>query len=542
MVKKAKKRDSAVPGGLGEVEWRERLAGLEQGALNLVRAASSAIERRQPGEARRALVGALALAPRHAEVMRLQGVLAHVEGRYGEAIEILRDALARRPDDALILNNLGSALRAAGEPGAAVEMFERATRLAPSIAAAWFNLGKTLKAQARIGEARAALDRAVAISPAHLPARIVLGDVLKALGDIDGAAASFREALRLNARSGQAWFSLANLKTVRFTAAETARLATLADAPGLSDDDRIAIGFANVKALEDAGSHARAFDCLVAANARKRQQVSWDARAFSRKVDAILAAFPAASVAAGEPERGSEVIFVVSLPRSGSTLTEQILAAHPSVEGASELPDLPAVLEEESRRRGLPFPQWAGRATEQDWERLGNEYLARTARWRTDRPRFTDKGLSNWQYVGAALAMLPAARVVVCRRDPVETCLSCFHQLFARGQEYSYDLDDLAAHWRDFDRLCRHWTAQFPGQAFDLVYENLLADPRTTTLQLLESCGLHFEEACLRPHESGRSVRTASAAQVREPLRRDTARAPRYGAVLDPLRSALRSA
>ncbi len=541
MVKKAKKRDSAVPGGLGEAEWRERLAGLEQGALNLVRAASSAIERRQPGEARRALVGALALAPRHAEVMRLQGVLAHVEGRYGEAIEILRDALALRPDDALILNNLGSALRAGGEPGAAVEMFERATRLAPSIAAAWFNLGKTLKAQARIGEARVALDRAVAISPAHLPARIVLGDILKALGDIDGAAASFREALRLNARSGQAWFSLANLKTVRFTAAETARLASLADAPGLSDDDRIAIGFANVKALEDAGSHARAFDCLVAANARKRRQVSWDARAFSRKVDAILAAFPAASVAAGEPERGSEVIFVVSLPRSGSTLTEQILAAHSNVEGASELPDLPAVLEEESRRRGLPFPQWAGSATEQDWERLGNEYLARTVRWRTERPRFTDKGLSNWQYVGAALAMLPAARVVVCRRDPVETCLSCFHQLFARGQEYSYDLDDLAAYWRDFDRLCRHWTAQFPGQAFDLVYEQLLADPRATTLQLLESCGLSFEAACLRSHESDRTVRTASAAQVREPLRRDTARALRYGAALDPLRSALRS-
>ncbi|MEZ5463450.1 sulfotransferase [Dokdonella sp.] len=524
---------------MGKSDWRQRLQGLDPAAQRMLQAAAAGIESRNFTEAGRAMVGVLALAPRHPEVLRMQGVLSHLQGRYAEAERALRAALVENPDDPLIHNNLGSTLRASGDVQAAVASFRQATVLDPGLAAAWFNLGKTCKAHADLDEARVALERAVELSPEHAPARIVLGDTRKATGDIDGAAASFREAIRLNPRSGNAWYSLANLKTVRFSAEELARMTHTLSLPDLNEDDRIALGFARVKALEDAGRHEDAFAGLVLANARKRRQLSWDAAAFSAKVDALLSAFPVGVSAASRSDNGKEVIFVVSLPRSGSTLVEQILAAHPQVEGASELPDLPNVIEGESRRRGVAFPDWVVDASPQDWTRLGESYLESTRRWRTERPLSTDKGLFNWQYVGAALAMLPSARVVICRRDPLETCLSCFHQLFARGQEYSYRMDELAAYWSDFDRLSRHWSERYPGQVHEVIHEELLAEPREATSRLLAFCGLPFDEACLRFHESTRSVRTASAAQVRQPLRQTTARAAKYGQALAPLRDAL---
>ncbi|MEO8460859.1 MAG: sulfotransferase, partial [Dokdonella sp.] len=236
--------------------------------------------------------------------------------------------------------------------------------------------------------------------------------------------------------------------------------------------------------------------------------------------------------------QGDEVIFIVSLPRSGSTLTEQILASHPEVEGGNELPDLQRILEAESRRRRKPFPVWVGEATPADWQRMGEEYLARTARWREKRPRFTDKLPRNWLQAGAALAMLPAARIVNSRRDALETCFACYRQLFAE-HGFCYDIEDMAAYWHDYDRVCRKWAADFPDRFRDQHYEALLADPEGNTRELLAFCGLEFDPACLRFYETEREVHTPSAAQVREPLRKDTARSDRYGARLDPLRAAL---
>lgn len=525
--------------GISKAQWRQRLAGLTPRTVRLVESIAAGIDRRQFAEARRALVGALVLAPQHPEVLRLQGVLSHLDGRYAEAVTTLRDALAASPDDALILNNLGSALRANGDFDAALDMFARATSLAPTLAGAWFNLGKTLKSRAQPVEALPALQRALELSPAHVPARIVLGDTFKALGRIADAAVAFREALRLNPRNAQAWFSLANIKTVPLTIGEANQLVELLKDRSLGDDDRIRMGFTLAKALEDNGQYEVSFAALVEANRCRRRQSSWDSAAFSTAIDEIMACCAQPPLESAPAEQGSEVIFIVSLPRSGSTLTEQILAAHPDIEGASELPDLPDVINEESERRGVQFTRWFHEATAEDWERLGKDYLERTRRWRTQHPRFTDKGLSNWQSVAAALAMLPAARVIVCRRDPLETCLSCYVQLFARGQEFSYDVDDLAAYWRDFDRLCQHWKDIYPRRVHDMVYETLLAEAEDTTRKLLDFCGLSFDPACLRFHEVRRTVRTASAAQVLQPLRRDTARAGRYGSALDGFRNAL---
>ena len=270
-----------------------------------------------------------------------------------------------------------------------------------------------------------------------------------------------------------------------------------------------------------------------------RSNLPGHARDFSERTDATLAAFTPPP--RGAPTRqGHDVIFVVSLPRSGSTLTEQILASHSQVSGAGERNDLHAIIEEESQRRGSALAGWAREATPQDWDRLGKQYLERAQGWRGNTPRFADKMLGNWRFAGAIFAMLPEAKMVVCRRDPVETGFSCFRQLFAEDcHGYSYDLADMGAYWRDFDRMCRRWSELYPGRIYDMVYEDLQADQEGKTRELLAFCGLEFEPACLRFHETQRNIKTISSAQVREPLRRDTAQAPKYAALLDPLRLAV---
>jgi len=334
-----------------------------------------------------------------------------------------------------------------------------------------------------------------------------------------------------------AWWGLADLKTTRFADGDIERMQDAMKQPRAGDDDLIAMGFALAKALDDEGRYADSLDALAQANAVARRRRQWNASAFSAGIDAVNQAFTPPP--AGAPEAlGDEVIFIVSLPRSGSTLVEQILASHSSVEGAGELPDLPMVLAEESRRRRKPFPQWVGEMQPADWERLGTRYLERTAHWRQRRPVFIDKLPNNWMYIGAIRAMLPAARIICCRRDPLENCFSCYRQHLANN-DYSRTFDDLAGFWRDFDRSARHWSALSPARVHEHSYEGLLADPEGQIRQLLEFCELPFEPACVRFHETEREVRSPSATQVREPLRQDTASAPRYGALLDPLRQAL---
>jgi len=530
--------ETELPASAAESSLDARLAGLNARAMRQLRDAREAIEKRDARAADALLERARPIAGEHPEFLRLVGVVRQIQGRASEAVVALRRALEKAPGDALLLTNLGTALRATGDAEAAIVTLRRACELAPELAASWYNYGRALAQFGRSGEAHEAYERAVSCDPGHVRARIGLADTLRTFGRIDEAAREYRSVLGDPAAT-QAWLRIANMKTVRFTDAETAELERLFAAPGTSDNDRVIYGFSLAKALEDAGRYSEAFTVLSAANATKRRSVQWDARVFSERIDAIMRAFARPAATASPPTLGHEIIFIVSLPRSGSTLTEQILASHPDVEGANELPDLGHVLESESRRTGLEFPDWVPNATPDDWRRLGEAYLERTARYRARRGRFTDKGLSNWRAVGAAMAMLPGARFVNCRRDPVETCFACFRQVFTRGQSFAYDLTDLAAYWRDYDRMMRFWHARYPHALRDQIYEKLLAEPEAETRALLAFCGLDWDPACLRFYETARDVRTISAAQVREPLRADTAREPHYRELLAPLRLSL---
>lgn len=518
---------------------RGRAAELSPAAARLLESADAALARKQPDAAEAALIGVLALAPGCVEAHRLLGTAEHARGNYKQAAAILSQVLASKPDDALIHMNLGISLHAFGELEAGLSNLQRACDLAPDFAPAWFNLGKMLELQGRSVEAIAALHHALGLDPGHVAARIVLAQAQTSLGAVAQASANYREVLRHQPGHPDVWTGLSNLKTERLSKSDVVQLQRALHAPKLSLQARVSLGFALARALEDQADFRAAFRALGEANGLKRRQMNWNASAARGELQAIIDAFAKPFRGPTDEGLGEEVIFIVCLPRSGSTLTEQILASHPQVEGAGELTDLQQVIDDESARRKQPFPRWAGAATAEDWRRLGQDYLARTERWRRHKPQFTDKNLLNWRLVGAAMAMLPRARVVNSRRDPVETCFGCYRQLFAGGSDFSYDLDDMASYWHDYDRLSRHWQRLFPDRFFEHVYEALQADPEAQVRRLLAFCGLEYDPACLEFHRTQRTVRTASAAQVREPLRQDTARSALYGDLLNPLRTLL---
>ena len=517
---------------------KSRLHGLSQQAIGSAVAAAQALDRGRVHEAERHVIGLLALYSEHPEVLRLHAGVQRLRGDHDSAIATLRRAINLRPQDALYLSTLGSVLIETAQYDEAVATLEQACALDPSLASAWYNLGLVLMRCMRVDESAAALRHALSLSPdIAISAHAMLGDMFRADGRLDDAIAEYRAALARQPYAGMAWWGLADIKTKKFSDDDVERLRKALHNPAASEDDIVAMEFALAKALDERGRFAESLVALERGNARARKHVRWNAEAYTTQIDSIIRTFtPPPAVAA--TDIGHEVIFIVSMPRSGSTLIEQVLASHSMVDGAGELADLPIVLTEEARRRRKPFTEFIRELDSADWERLGRRYLERTARWRQNRPRFTDKLPGNWPYVGAIHAMLPGARIIIGRRDPLETCFSCYRQRLANN-EYTRTFSDLASAWRDFDRAATFWRAQYPDHIYENVYEDFVADPETKIRELLAFCQLPFEEACLRFYDNQRSVHTPSAAQVRQPLRRDTARTADYGALLDPLRSAL---
>lgn len=515
-----------------------RLRGLSPDSTRQLIAAAQALESGQPDVAEGPLAALLRAHPSHPEVLRLNAGMLDMRGRPLDAVKAMRRALSQRPGDALYHNTMATVLGNAGEFDAAVDELQQACKLEPRMALAWFNLGVMLTRCVRNDEAVEALKRAVQLAPEDFGARAMLADLLRTADHVQEAAAEYRRILGKHPSAGMAWWGLADLKTVPFKDGDIERIQRAVADTRVGDDDRIASGMALARALDEAQRYDEALDALTRAHALARRRRTWDAAGFSTSVAAINNAFEPMPPGATTDTLGAETIFIVGMPRSGSTLVEQILASHADVAGAGELPDLPAVLGEESQRRGQPFPQWVPAMQAADWERLGKRYLERTAHWRGKRPISTDKLPNNWLYIGAIRAMLPGAHIVCCHRDPAETCFSCYRQ-HLEGNDYTRTFDDLAAFWRDSEQAMQHWQSRAPEHVFEHDHEQLLADPEARIRALLEGCGLSFDPACLSFHETRRDVRSPSATQVRQPLRRSTAHTPRYGELLDPLRHAL---
>jgi Tfp pilus assembly protein PilF len=512
-------------------------------AARLLARARREWEQQQCEAAEQSLANVLSLAPDEPDAVRLLGMVVQRLGKHVKAVECFRRVLAVCPEDSDLRIGLGISLFEQGQADEALTHFRRACELEPDSTSAWFNLGEALGRQAQTNEAVAALRRALELDPAHISARLSLARAQANLGQVAAAVAEFREVLRRQPADAEGWFGLSNLNVVRFDAADVASLRRSLAREDLSHRDRELLGFSFAKALEGQGEYAQAFEVFRTANASRRRRVKWDAAGEHKRVEAILRVFADETPAPIDARLGNEVILIVSIPRSGSTLVEQILASHPDVEGANEIKDMKQVIDAETGRRSSAFPLWVPDATAGDWQRLGREYLDRTARWRQTKPRFTDKSLVTWYLVGAALAMLPAARIVIVRRDPVETCLGCFRQCFSEASGFACDLDEMADYCADFLRLTRFWLEKYPRQVFDLQYEALVAEPEPVVRGLLEFCNLSFTPACMQFHKTTRTVQSLpSAALVRQPLRSDTARSARFGDKLDRLRQRLRDA
>lgn len=465
--------------------------------------------------------------PDESERLRLLGVARLNQGRAAQALEAVDAALALKPDSAAAWTNRGSVLRRLGQMAEARVAFERAMALDASMAAPCFNLGKMLVRDAYLSAARAPLQEAVRRDPAHVEAWIELARVDKALGDIPAAVAGFRRAIALRPEAGAAWWGLANLKTIAFDTRDRSQLDALWARHALPREARTLIGYARAHAHLAGDDDARAWQALVDANDLRRSQLAWDRRAHSAWIDEQMQVWRGLREPHGDPDRGAGCVFIVGLPRSGSTLIEQVLAAHSQVAGASELPDLQWVLHQACPDQA---PALLAALSEAQFAAMGEQYLARTARWRVHRPWMVDKTPANFLHIGALRLMLPAARVIDVRRDLRDTAFSCYLQHFAQMAPWSNDLDDLRAWCEDYERLMRHWGEQTPGQVARLCYEDFVGDPENQIAALLDKLGLPREAACFSPHQTRREVRTASAAQVVQPIdQRGIGRWRRFG-------------
>ena len=499
------------------------------------------------------------------------------------AESVLRSVLTREPGDVAAIRMLAEIAVRMGHPRQAERLLRRAIELAPGFDYARHTLAAALDSLSRSGEAVAELDRisgplaerdqvmalkAASLSkvgdneeslrlyeelakrqPDNADIRISIANLRKIIGDA-GAVDNYRKVLEIAPHNGEAWWSLANLKTFRFTDEDVASMEAAMQSDALGEDDRFRLHFALGKALEDRGRDEEAFDHYRRGNAIRSMQTRYrpaETTELAERTERLFTkAFLDQREGWGEP--APDPIFIVGMPRSGSTLVEQILASHPMVEGTAELPDVIVIAREleEGSPGGVPegwrnYPDVLAALSAEDVRRLGETYLDRTRIQRkTNRPRFIDKMPNNWQHVGLIRLMLPNAKIVDARRHPLACGFSNFKQHYARGQEFSYDLEHFGLYYRDYVRLMAHFDEVAAGSIYRVVHEQLLADPEAEIRKLLDYLGLPFDEACLRFHETKRPVRTASAEQVRRPI--DAAGVEswkRFEGWLDPLKAAL---
>ena len=348
-----------------------------------------------------------------------------------------------------------------------------------------------------------------------------LAHLLKTVGEQDEAIAAYRHAIELQPSLGEVWWSLANLKTVDFADADIAAMEAALDDAALGDDDRLHLHFALGKAHEDRQDADQAWHHYAGGNAMRSAQLDHDPSRTTRLVDRSIALLTADFFAAREGQgcAASDPIFILGMPRAGSTLIEQILASHSQVEGTMELPDIIALARRLSDEGS--YPGSLGELDAEALKALGQEYLDRTRIQRSQgTPFFIDKMPNNWIHAGFIRLILPNAKIIDARRHPLDCGFSNFKQHFARGQAFSYDLTHIGQFYADYVRMMAHLDAAQPGKIHRVIHERLVENPEAEVRALLAYCGLEWEDACLRFHETKRPVRTASSEQVRQPLSR----------------------
>lgn len=469
--------------------------------------------------------------------MRMLAELAGRIGRYQDAENLLRRAVELAPDFFTAKSNLAMVLHKQARSAEAIDILDEIAVADPGSMA---NANLRAAALGRIGEYDEALEiyEAVLARRPHPKIWMSYGHMLKTVGRQHDCVAAYRRALALQPGLGEVWWSLANLKTARFDAGDIAAMTAALDGPVLSAEDRFHLHFALGKAFDDAGDADAAFGHYAEGNRLRRPLIDYDPDDTTARVERAERVFTPAFLAerAGSGCDAPDPIFILGMPRAGSTLIEQILASHSAIEGTMELPDIPIMAArskaEHDGIRGMDAATFRA---------LGEEYLERTRVHRkTGKPLFIDKLPNNWLHAGFIHLILPNARIIDARRNPLDCCFSNFRQHFARGQGFSYSLEEAGRYYADYVRMMAHFDKLLPGRVHRVIHERLLDDPEAEVRALLGHIGVDFEDACLRFHENSRAVQTASSEQVRRPINRDGVDVwKRYDAHLGPLRAAL---
>ena len=499
-------------------------------------------------------------------------------GRSEEAERLLRQHIGRHPDDPAAAQMLGELFGAQGRHADAEILLAHALDLAPDQPGARFAYAEALFRQQKASEAIPHLERLLTSDPADPVYRNLFaaclglvgeearetllyealladfprqpkiwlnyGHALRTIGRRDEAVAAYKRCMALAPGLGDAYWSLANLKVAAFEPVEVEAMRGQLARPDLPEIDRLHLNYALGKALEDQHDDAGAFRHYTAGAAIRRAQGGYEAdetTAQMRRSKALFTPeFFAARAGAGADTSDATPIFVIGLPRSGSTLVEQILASHSAVEGTMELPDI-GHLARDLDRADARYPLGLGELAAADFKALGEIFLARTRVHRKlGRPFFVDKMPNNFQHLGLIALALPGARILDVRRHPLGCGFSAFKQHFAQGQAFSYDLTDLGRYYADYVELMGHMEGVLPGRVHRVIYEDLVADTEVQVRRLLDHCGLPFEPACLDFHRNDRAVRTVSSEQVRRPIFRDGVdQWRRFEPWLDPLKAAL---
>jgi len=455
--------------------------------------------------------------PFDVRAIRMLAELAARIGRLKDSEQLLRRALEIAPNFNPARANLAMVLGRLGRPAEALELLDDMAEADPE----WGGQSNLRAATlARLGDFEQALglyEQVLQRAPNQPMLLLSYGHMLKTVGRADEAIAAYRKAIRLAPALGEAWWSLSNLKTVRFDESDVGAMQAALDRTDLKDGDRFHLQFALAKALHDAGRADESFEQLAAGNAARRVYHPYRAGEIEDFVDRGISAFTSDVLSRAGGCEAPDPIFIVGMPRAGSTLVEQILSSHSRIEGTAELPDIPALAR--SRKN---YPVSAVEMTADERVEAGEEYLKRTAvQRRTDRPFFIDKLPNNWMFVPFIHLVLPDAKIIDARRHPLSCCFSNFRQHFARGQDFSYDLQDLGRYYSAYVRLMAHVDAVMPGRVHRVIYERMVDDTETEVRALLDYCGVEFEPACLEFYKTERAVRTPSAGQVRQPIYRD---------------------
>ena len=423
---------------------------------------------------------------------------------------------------------------------AAIKAYRQVLRDDPKNADAWTDLGGAYIVTGSIDKAGEALSHAYQINPSSIPLLGNLANLKKQIGEIKEAENFYREILSKDPALARAWQEMAYVKWFRAGDTDIETMRHLYDAGQLDDEGRMHIAFALGKAHEDTGDYDTAFPYFLEGNLIKRRTLSMQIDSHLRGMEKLIQVFDNTFLAPRGTIgfRDHRPIFIVGMPRSGTTLVEQILASHRSVYGAGELENLSHIIS-----KTIPkFPVGAGVITPTGFSSIGQQYIRQLGSLAGKAQRITDKMPRNFLFIGLIALILPNARIIHCRRSPMDTCVSCFTLHFPHGQEFSYDLGELGSYYQHYRRLMDHWHRVLPGFIFDIAYEDLVKNPENKTRELLGFCGLDWDKGCLDFHKSKRQIATASAVQVREPPHtRSVARWRRFKQHLAPLKEALGS-